>query len=63
MDVVYLHERRDEILVILQFDVSDFSIRWCDDSLGDGSFRVTEEYKEKNKDTKNRDKSHEEPKG
>jgi hypothetical protein len=62
MDVVDLHERRDKILVFLLFNVSDLPICWCDDPLSDGTLWVTEENKEKNKDTQKRDKTDKEPK-
>jgi hypothetical protein len=62
MDVVHLHERRDEVLIFLLFNVSDFSVCWCNDSKGDSSLWITEENKEKNKDTKNRDETSKEPK-
>jgi hypothetical protein len=62
VDVVNLHERRDEILAVLLFYVSDFPICWSGDSLGDSSFRVTEKNKKKNEDTKNWDEDYKEPK-
>jgi hypothetical protein len=61
MDVVNLHECRDEDLIFLLFNIPYLSICWCDDTRGDGSLWVSEENKEKYKDAKNRDKTGEEP--
>jgi hypothetical protein len=62
MDIVYLHERGDEILVFLLFNISDVPICRSNNAVTDSTFRVTEENQEKNQYTKNRDKEGEEPK-
>jgi hypothetical protein len=62
VNIVDLHEGRDEILVFLLFNVSDLSICWSDDAFTNISFGIAEENEEENKNTKNRDKKGEEPK-
>ena len=61
MDVIHLHKCRDKNLILLLFYISDSPVCRCDDSLSDGTFRVTEENKEKNKDTECWDETSEEP--
>jgi len=56
VNVIDLHENRDEALIVVLFYLPDSPISGSDNPITDSSLRVTEEYKKKDKDTEKRDK-------
>ena len=61
MDIINFHENRDKPLLVVFVQIPDSPVRRRYNSLADYAFRVTEENKEKNKDTERWDEACKEP--